>query len=76
MRLLYILLIITNINVIIGKMFIFLCFYKIKNNILEQKLSIFKEKFFNLIKKYQIYYDDLDSEEKKRINFIISTVLD
>jgi hypothetical protein len=49
--------------------------YNIKNNALEQKLSIFKEKLFNLIKKYQIYSDNLESEEKKRINFIISTVL-
>jgi len=75
MKLLNILLIFTTINVVIGRMFVFPYSYKIKNNALEQKLSIFKEKLFNFIKKYENYFDELEFEEKKRINFIISTVL-
>jgi len=75
MRLLNILLIFTCINVVIGRMFVFPYSYKIKNNALKQKLTIFKEKLFNLIKKYEIYHDNLKFEEKRRIHFIMSTVL-
>ena len=59
-----ILLIFTCINVVISRMCVSLYFYKIKNNLIKEKLTIFKEKLFNLVKKYEIYHNNLKFEEK------------